>query len=64
MNRWNPNDFYLQLGAIAGTRLGEKKDTLVFLDEIQSYPHLMTMLKFLNQEGRYTYPQNSLTELQ
>ena len=49
------NDFYLQLGAIAGSRLGEKKDTLVFLDEIQSYPHLMTMLKFLNQEGRYTY---------
>ena len=49
------NDFYLQLGAMAGTRLGEKKDTLVFLDEIQSYPHLMTMLKFLNQEGRYTY---------
>jgi hypothetical protein len=51
----NTNDFYLQLGAIAGTRLGEKRDTLIFLDEIQSYPHLMTMLKFLNQEGRYTY---------
>ncbi len=48
-------DFYLQLGAIAGSRLGHKADTLVFLDEIQSYPHLMTMLKFLNQEGRYTY---------
>lgn len=29
--------------------------TLVFLDEIQSYPHMMTMLKFLNQEARYTY---------
>lgn len=49
------NDFYLQLGAKAGSRLGRKEDTLVFLDEIQSYPHLMTMLKFLNQEGRYTY---------
>ena len=49
------SDFYLQLGAIAGVRLGTKKDTLVFLDEIQSYPHLLTMLKFLNQEGRYTY---------
>ena len=48
-------NFYLQLGAIAGSRLGKKEDTLVFLDEIQSYPHLMTMLKFLNQEGRYTY---------
>jgi hypothetical protein len=35
--------------------LGDKMDTLVFLDEIQSYPHLMTMLKFLNQEGRYRF---------
>lgn len=49
------NDFYLQLGAIAGNRLDNKANTLVFLDEIQSYPHLMTMLKFLNKEGRYTY---------
>ena len=48
-------DFYMQLGAIAGNRLGTKENTLVFLDEIQSYPHLMTMLKFLNQERRYTY---------
>ena len=49
------SDFYIQLGVIAGNRLGTKENTLVFLDEIQSYPHLMTMLKFLNQEGRYTY---------
>lgn len=48
-------DFYLQLGAIAGNNLGNKEDTLVFLDEIQSYPHLMTMLKFLNEDGRYRY---------
>jgi hypothetical protein len=49
------SDFYMQLGAIAGNHLGTKENTLVFLDEIQSYPHLMTMLKFLNQEARYTY---------
>ena len=48
-------DFYLQLGAIAGNHLGTKDDTLVFLDEIQSYPHLMTMLKFLNEDGKYRY---------
>ncbi len=48
-------DFYLQLGAIAGNQLGAKEDTLVFLDEIQSYPHLMTMLKFLNEDGKYRY---------
>lgn len=49
------DDFYLQLGAIAGDKLGSKQDTIVFLDEIQSYPHLMTMLKFLNEEGKYRY---------
>lgn len=49
------DDFYLQLGALAGNKLGNKKDTLVFLDEIQSYSHLMTMLKFLNEDGRYRY---------
>ena len=49
------DDFYLQLGAIAGNNLGSKEDTLVFLDEIQSYPHLMTMLKFLNEDAKYRY---------
>ena len=49
------DDFYLQLGALAGNKLGDRADTLIFLDEIQSYPHLMTMLKFLNEEGRYRY---------
>lgn len=49
------NDLYLQLGSIAGDRLGKREDTIVFLDEIQAYPHLLTLLKFLNQEKRYRY---------
>lgn len=48
-------DFYLQLSAIAGKKLGTKDNTLVFLDEIQAYPPLLTLLKFLNEDGRYTY---------
>ncbi len=48
-------DFYLQLGAMSGKSLDKKENTLVFLDEIQSYPALLTMLKFLNEDGRYTY---------
>lgn len=48
-------DFYMQVSAIAGSKLNNRTDTLIFLDEIQSYPHLMTMLKFLNQDGRYSY---------
>lgn len=51
----NTNDFYVQFGAIYGKKLDSKENTLIFLDEIQSYPHMMTMLKFLNQEARYTY---------
>lgn len=49
------DDLYLLLSSLYGSKLGRKEDTLVFLDEIQSYPHLLTMLKFLNQEGRYTF---------
>ena len=48
-------DFYLRLSAVAGEKLGSKENTLVFLDEIQAYPHLMTLLKFLNQDNRFTY---------
>ena len=48
-------DFYLQLSVLAGEKMGNKKDTLVFLDEIQSYPHLLTMLKFLKADDRFTY---------
>ena len=48
-------DFYLQLSMIAGDRMGKKENTLVFLDEIQVYPHLLTMLKFLSQDGKFTY---------
>ena len=49
------DDFYFALGIIAGNRLGDANDTLVFLDEIQQYPHLLTMLKFLRQDGRYKF---------
>ena len=48
-------DLYIQLGIIAGNRLGKFEDTLVFLDEIQEYPHLLTMLKFLRQDKRYRF---------
>ncbi|MDE5958693.1 MAG: AAA family ATPase, partial [Muribaculaceae bacterium] len=48
-------DFYLRLSIIAGDRMGDRDDTVVFIDEIQQYPHLLTMLKFLRQERRFTY---------
>ena len=54
-NTKTTSDFYLQLSMIAGDRLKEKNNTLIFLDEIQAYPYLLTLLKFLNQDNRFTY---------
>ncbi|MDY6331701.1 MAG: AAA family ATPase [Fibrobacter sp.] len=51
----NVDDFYLRLSMFAGNKMGDAKDTLVFLDEIQEYPHLLTLLKFLKQGDRFTY---------
>ena len=48
-------DFYLALSMVAGGKLGDKSDTLIFLDEIQHYPQYLTMLKFLREEGKFTY---------
>lgn len=48
-------DLYIRLSNYHSSPLGDKTDTIVFLDEIQSYPHLLTMLKFLNQESRYRF---------
>jgi len=49
------DDFYLQVSMLAGNKMKEKENTLIFIDEIQAYPHLLTLLKFLAQENRYTY---------
>lgn len=49
------NDLYMRLSNYYSKPLGDKSDTLIFLDEIQSYPHLLTLLKFLNQESRYRF---------
>lgn len=49
------DEFYVTLSMIAGGKLGDKSNTLVFLDEIQHYPQYLTMLKFLREEGKFTY---------
>ena len=54
-NTKTTEDFYLTLSMVAGDKLKNKADTLVFLDEIQVYPHLLTLLKFLRQDDRFTY---------
>lgn len=48
-------DFYLQVSMLAGDKMKAKDDTLIFIDEIQAYPHLLTMLKFLAQQNKYHF---------
>lgn len=48
-------DFYLAVSIVAGEKMGSKNDTLIFIDEIQAYEHLITLLKFLRQDGRFRY---------
>ena len=47
-------DFYILVGSLFGD-LNNYEDTIIFLDEIQYYPHLLTMLKPLNQEKKYRF---------
>ncbi len=49
------SDFYIALSIIAGDRMKEKSNTLIFIDEIQAYPHLLTLVKFLMKENKFTY---------
>lgn len=49
------DDFYFQVSMLAGDKMKAKEDTLIFIDEIQAYPHLLTLLKFLSQDNKFTY---------
>lgn len=47
--------FLLALSSVAGDKMQSKKTTLVFIDEIQAYDHLLTLVKFLMEDNRFTY---------
>ena len=48
-------DFYLQVSMIAGDKMKQKDNTLIFIDEIQAYPQLLTLLKFLSQDNKFNF---------
>ena len=48
-------DFYFQLSMLYGQKMKQKENTLIFIDEIQAYPHLLTLLKFLANDNKFTY---------
>jgi hypothetical protein len=56
-NAKSVEDFYFVLSTIAGEKLSKatRDNTIIFLDEIQEYPHLLTLIKFLNADGRFRY---------
>lgn len=47
--------FYYRLSSLYGDKLRNKENTIIFLDEIQVYPHLLSMLKPLNIDNKYTF---------
>lgn len=49
------NDFYIQVSALAGEKMDKKENTIIFIDEIQEYPQLLTLLKPLNDDDKYRY---------
>lgn len=48
-------DFMIALSTIAGAKMKDSEKTLVFIDEIQAYSLLLTLAKFLVEDGRFTY---------
>lgn len=47
--------FYLLVSSLYGDSLDTFDNTIIFLDEIAYYPHLISMLKDLKKEKRYRY---------
>ncbi len=54
-NAKTTKDFYMAMSVVAGDKMGSQDSTLVFIDEIQAYDHLLTLVKFLMDEHRFTY---------
>ncbi len=48
-------DFYFVVSSLYGHKLNNASDTIIFLDEIQVYPNLISMLKPLKADNRYRY---------
>jgi len=49
------DDFMMSLSSVAGEKMQDRDNTLVFIDEIQAYDHLLTLVKFLMADNRFTY---------
>ena len=48
-------EFYIQVSVVAGDKLINRNDTVIFIDEIQEYPKLFSLLKPLAEDNRFKY---------
>ncbi len=48
-------DFYFAVSSLYGKKLGDIENTIIFIDEIQVYPHLLSLLKPLKADGKFRY---------
>lgn len=48
-------ELYLAISTVGGGKLKDYGNTLIFLDEIQTYPQYLTLLKFLREERKYHF---------
>jgi len=51
---WDENDFFVKLSALTTVSL-IPHDTLIFFDEVQACPEVVTYIKFLVDDGRFHY---------
>ena len=51
----NTKEFYFAIQSYHGKKIGDGENTLIFIDEIQEYPELFTLLKFINEEKKYRF---------
>lgn len=51
---YDPNQFFLRLGAIIGRTMPRRKSVIIF-DEVQLYPKARQAIKQLVKDGRYDY---------
>lgn len=51
----NVKDFYFQLSMLYGDKMGNKENTIIFIDEIQEYKEFITLLKFLKNDNKFSF---------
>ena len=49
------DEFYIETSVVASEKMFARDNTIIFIDEIQEYPQLLTLLKPLSEDNKYRY---------